>query len=61
MTISFRTGVMSLAVAALLSTPALADGSKLDEVLARGQLDRRHRQHQCALALQGRDGKLAGL
>lgn len=40
MTISFRAGVLSLAVvsAALFSTPVLAEGSKLDEVLARGHL-----------------------
>ena len=39
MTISFRTGIMSLVAATFLSTtPVLADGSKLDEVLARGHL-----------------------
>lgn len=38
MTISFRTGAMSLAAAVLFSAPAFAEGSKLDEVLARGHL-----------------------
>ena len=39
MSIPFRAGLMSLVAAALLSsTPVLADGSKLDEVLARGHL-----------------------
>lgn len=39
MTISFRAGALTLAVsAALFSTPVLADGSKLDEVIARGHL-----------------------
>jgi len=36
---SFRAGALSLAAAALVfSSPALADGSKLDEVIARGHL-----------------------
>ncbi len=38
MTISFRAGLMSLVAATFLSTPVLAEGSKLDEVLARGHL-----------------------
>ncbi len=38
MTVSFRTSLIALAAATLLSTPAFADGSKLDEVLVRGKL-----------------------
>ena len=39
MSLSFRAGALSLAVsAALFATPVLADGSKLDEVIARGHL-----------------------